>query len=185
MPELMNWENLLTFETFDNYSNEFGPHTQAVVNCYETLETISWFTHVGAEHAGRDEERVDTWSDAIDPIFHRAGGSVDKDGHLKAAAELIGGLREKRGYKKFVRNAVSKVKDHAVYAHYIPAYFEKNEVDFTVRYLDKYLEHVIIEIVTADEHDCTFYREQLTWWDAGHFVCGWVGDWPEGKHRVF
>ena len=185
MAELMNWEELLTFESFDGAKEEYGPHTKAVRNCLATLDHISWFCHVGAEHAGRPEERVDTWSDAIDPIFHRAGEEIDKDGHLKEPAELMQSLREKRGYTKFNRAAIAAVGEFADYVNYIPSYFEKHEVDFTKRYLNKFLEHLVIEIVTADEHDCTFYREQLPWWEAGHFVCGWVGDYPDGVLRAF
>ena len=185
MAELMDWEELLTFETFSDYKDEYGPHTQAVVNCFETLDTISWFSQVGAEHPGRPEQRVDTWSDALDPLFHKPTDAYDQDGHLREPSELIEGLRNKRGFTKWNKSAISAVAAYTEYNHYIPSYFEKNEVGFMKRYMDKYFEHLLIEIITADEHDCTFYRQQLTWWEAGHFVCGWVGEWPEGVLRVF
>ena len=185
MAELMRWEELLTFETFSNYKNQYGPHTQAVVNCFETLDTISWFSQVGAEHPDRAEARVDTWSDAVDPIFHKSGTVYDRDGHLIGPSELIAAFREKKVLKKWVTAAIGAVGPYADYEHYIPGYFEKAEADFMRRYINKYLEHVLIEIISADEHDCTFYREQLTWFEAGHFTCGWVGEWPNGVHRVF
>ncbi len=181
----MDWDVLLTFETFSQYKNQYGPHTQAVVNCFETLDTISWFSHVGAEREGREEVRVDTWSDAIDPIFHKQGTVFDKDGHLNPPSALIADFREAKTYKKWIASAISAVTEYADYEHYIPSYFEKPEADFMRRYINKYLAHVLIEIITADEHECTFYREQLTWFEGGHFTCGWVGEYPAGVHRVF
>lgn len=179
----MDWEELLTFETFSDYKNEYGPHTQAVVNCFETLDTISWFSQVGAERADRSEERVNTWSDAVDPIFHKAGDTYDRDGHLKGPAAIIAEARDTKGLKKPLAAAISAVAEYADYVNYIPSYFEKAEVDFMKRYMGKYLESVLVEIIA--DLDCTFYRQQLVWFEAGHFPCGWVGEWPDGVLRVF
>lgn len=182
MAKLTHWEELLSFETLDA-GTQYGPHTQAVANCFATLETVSWFAHVGADHVNRPEERVDTWSDAVEPLMRLPG--YDADGHLLGPSELIGGFRGKRGTTKYQRAALPKVADYADYIDYIPPYFEKPQLDFLKRYLFKYLEHLVLEILTADQHDCTFYREQLTWFEAGHFPCGWSGEWPNGCLRVF
>lgn len=185
MSELMDWAELLSFETFPNYKNEFGPHTQAVVNCFETLETISWFSHVGAEREGRAEVRLDTWSDAIETIFQKAADRYDKSGQLRGPAELVAKYREHKSFKKWIDKAVAAAADRADYANYIPSYFEKAEVDFMKRYLAGYLENLLTEIIASDEHDCTYFRAQLSWFEAGHFPCGWVGEWPDGVARVF
>jgi hypothetical protein len=34
-------------------------------------------------------------------------------------------------------------------------------------------------------HSCFFFLELLTVYEAGHFPCGWVGDWPRGKLVVY
>jgi hypothetical protein len=43
---------------------------------------------------------------------------------------------------------------------------------------------LLVEIITP-EANCTYFREQLTWFQAGHFPCGWQGDWPTAKMRVY
>jgi hypothetical protein len=34
-------------------------------------------------------------------------------------------------------------------------------------------------------HRCFFFLELLTVYEAGHFPCGWVGEWPQGKLVVY
>ena len=29
------------------------------------------------------------------------------------------------------------------------------------------------------------FREQLAWFQVGRFPCGWDGDWPNGRMRVY
>lgn len=31
------------------------------------------------------------------------------------------------------------------------------------------------------KHSCFFFLELLQVYEAGHFPCGWIGEWPEGK----
>ena len=185
MPKLMNWELLLTFEKFPDYDDQYGPHTQAVVNAFETIDTISWFCMVGAERENRSEVRVNTWSDAIDPLFHHRMQRYDDDGHLRVAREPLEEFKSKRKFKKAIKTATQTIIDRADYANYIPAYFEKPELGFMTRYMNTYLENLVTEIVTADEHESTYYRAQLTWLEGGHFPCGWEGEYPDGASRVF
>ena len=34
-------------------------------------------------------------------------------------------------------------------------------------------------------HRCFFFLELLMVYEAGHFPCGWRGDWPDGKLIVY
>ena len=34
-------------------------------------------------------------------------------------------------------------------------------------------------------HSAFFFLELLMVYEAGHFPCGWVGDWPQGKLIVY
>ena len=34
-------------------------------------------------------------------------------------------------------------------------------------------------------HRCFFFLELLSVYEAGHFPCGWLGEWPEGKLIVY
>lgn len=182
--DMMSWEELLSFEQFDEYDDEYGPHTQAVVNCFKTLDTISWFSQVGASSPERPEDRVDTWTDAIEPIM----GNKDrygKDGHLLAPSKIIDQARDLSDRKGWYKAAFKEVLQYADYDTYVPSYFEKREVNFTTAYLASYFQKLLVEIISADTHDCSYFREQLTWYEAGHFCCGWTGEWPDGVLRVF
>jgi hypothetical protein len=44
---------------------------------------------------------------------------------------------------------------------------------------------LLVEIVASPEAECTYFREQLSWFHAGHLPCGWDGDWPSGRMRVY
>ena len=44
---------------------------------------------------------------------------------------------------------------------------------------------LLVEIIASPEAECTYFREQLPWFHAGHFPCGWDGDWPSGRMRVY
>jgi hypothetical protein len=37
----------------------------------------------------------------------------------------------------------------------------------------------------ASGHRCFFFLELLSVYEAGHFPCGWVGEWPRGKLIVY
>jgi hypothetical protein len=37
----------------------------------------------------------------------------------------------------------------------------------------------------GNSHRCFFFLELLSIYEAGHFPCGWVGEWPEGKLLVY
>jgi hypothetical protein len=44
---------------------------------------------------------------------------------------------------------------------------------------------LLAEIIGSPEAECTYFREQLPWFHAGRFPCGWDGDWPSGRMRVY
>lgn len=183
--QVMTWEELLSFETFDDYSDEYGPNTQAVVNCFATLDTVSWFSHVGAAKPDQDAHRVDTWTDAIAPLMDQSRAGFTETGLLKEPAAIIDEMRGKKGFKKWQNAAIKKSQDYRDYGPYIPSYFEKGEHDFMLDHLASYIEGLMVEIICADEIECTFFRQHLPWFEAGHFPCGWVGEWPDGVIRVF
>ncbi|KAB2896280.1 MAG: hypothetical protein F9K40_14780 [Kofleriaceae bacterium] len=54
-------------------------------------------------------------------------------------------------------------------------------------YLHEYIRLLFIETYAGDvdEPRCTYFRDQLGWFMAGLLPCGWEGDWPRGRLRVF
>ncbi len=180
--ELMTWQELLSFEEFDDYSDEYGPNTQAVVNCFETLNHISWFATVGAE-TGENVEGIDTWGEALAPIMGGEGGRYDEAGHPIEPAEAAAKAAKTRGFAKPMKKAFNDVEKYVDYMGYIPAYFDKPQKEFMRKHMEAWLQNMLAEIITDSE--VTYFREMLTWFENGHFPCGWAGEWPEGRLRVF
>lgn len=53
-------------------------------------------------------------------------------------------------------------------------------------YITSYIRFLYLEIYAERlGARSTYFRDQLAWWVAGFFPCGWVGKWPEGRLRVF
>ncbi len=54
-------------------------------------------------------------------------------------------------------------------------------------YIHEYIRLLFIEIHAGDvaEPRCTYFRDQLGWFLAGFLPCGWEGEWPHGRMRVF
>lgn len=54
-------------------------------------------------------------------------------------------------------------------------------------YIHEYIRLLFIEIYAGDvaEPHCTYFRDQLGWFLAGFLPCGWEGEWPRGRMRVF
>ena len=57
--------------------------------------------------------------------------------------------------------------------------------DLLFEYLYEFISMLLVEIIASPEAECTYFREQLPWFHAGRFPCGWEGDWPNGRMRVF
>jgi hypothetical protein len=54
-------------------------------------------------------------------------------------------------------------------------------------YVIEFVRLLFIEIYAGDiaAPQCTYFRDQLGWFLAGFFPCGWEGEWPHGRMRVF
>lgn len=183
--ELMTWETMLSHGQFDEYSDQYGPHTQAVVNCFEWLDTISWFAIVGAESPGMDVEGVNTWNDALTPIMEKKSKKYAENGHLRGpSATVEKGLTDKK-YKKHLDKAFKEIPNYADYDRYIPGYFDKFQRTFLNRHIEDWIRFMLVEIIASDKVETDYFRGLLPWYEAGHFPCGWDGEWPEGRLRIF
>jgi hypothetical protein len=52
-------------------------------------------------------------------------------------------------------------------------------------YIHDFAKSVATEVLYDDLTTSTYFREQLQWFCAGYFPCGWEGSWPGGAMRVF
>jgi hypothetical protein len=67
----------------------------------------------------------------------------------------------------------------------VPRSRPRADRDNVYEYLYEFVSMLLAEIIASPEAECTYFREQLPWFHAGHFPCGWDGDWPHGHMRVY
>lgn len=184
--EIEHWSALLSYEKSLAHTDEYGPYTQQVVNCFESIESISWFRFSGSDIESDVEEviNVSTWVAAITPIM-TSPHIYDNHGHLKAPVIELDPMRRKRTIGKFHRAAVKDIQIYIDFMNYLPRFLERPERDFLRLHIEAFIDNLLLEVIAQDDIKTTYFRDLLSWYDAGHLPCGWEGDYPEGTRRVF
>jgi hypothetical protein len=166
-------------------------HTFTRTNVAARVGKIDWFANVGEPltlDLTMPVERVANWKDAAKAISEPAW----ENGQLEAANQLTAWLSDnaQKAYdtkwNRLVGEQTTKVLAPAMKKSLRP-FAEKNHLP------RKVLESVGWDVVhalmenafLATGHRCFFFLELLTVYEAGHFPCGWRGEWPNGKLLVF
>lgn len=184
--EVIGWDELLEFEEFHDFTDEYGDYTQEIVNCFETLDTVSWFQYAGSDAPAEfDVTNITTWGDAIAPIIDRRNKKYDVTGHLKDPVAELDPWRRKRNTGKDYRAAAKDVVHFVDYHKYVPAFLEKPEREFLLAHIGAFVDNLLVEVISQEFVESTHFRELLSWFEAGFFPCGWEGQWPDGRLRVF
>ena len=61
---------------------------------------------------------------------------------------------------------------------WIPDSLSQEHQDLLFENLYEYVSMLLAEIIASPDAECTYFREQLPWFHAGHFPCGyrvWTG----------
>lgn len=182
---MKTWEQLLnTITKVRKEPDKYGPHTRQIGSAIMVLQDTRWYSSVGTP-SPLDERvvRVASWDEAwsilddppgyfrgalerpADLVMHRRKADPQADEWWQMARELF-------------RKAVS-VQDPPTDG------WEAAREAEAWDYLTWTFERLLEEIIVSDDVDCTYFREQFQWFAAGYFPCGWEGDWPVGKMRVY
>jgi hypothetical protein len=175
-----SWRELLA-DQWEDVTDQFGPRSQAVWSAIEAICELRWFEQVGRPLEGAEVEFVDGWKRALS-VFDD-GGRYDLKGHLKDPVELVWPItQEPRAmWWRAAREAATATY---TFAGFLPKNLDEQTRDLLWDHLHAYVSLLLAEVLAGDEVGCTYFREQLGWYAAGHFPCGWSGDWPRGRHRV-
>jgi len=164
---------------------DFGPHAQQLLAAIQALRETPWCRHVGEPFDVPSRVvRVDSWTDAL--------LMLDDEEHYVRAGCLTGPWHEMHrcedeypvrhdwwvGARQLITNATN------IETPQVEGLDIEHDLLLT-DYVYDFLNLLMMEIVFSDVSDCTYFREQLTWFHAGHLPCGWEGAWPAGKMRVF
>ena len=178
---MMSWQELLAPFKSDR-ELLLGPFTHQFVSATMALEDAPWFHRVGQVKDEQSVTSVASWSDAL-TVFDKTDERYHQ-GHLAApmwlVIDTVDRYPERSGW---VETAYSTARDR-LDPHVSPTGVALPPGVFLGDHVIEYVHFLLMEIAVQDIVSCSYFREQLPWWAAGHFPCGWDGTWPVGRLRV-
>jgi hypothetical protein len=186
---LTPWNELLS-RTSRNVQDEYGPNSQMVAGAFMALDKTRWLEQVGLpwqERVGDSPTNiaiVRTWDEALtifrDDLKYNANGVLEAP--CSRIDPLIDSVPERKAWWRKARDDANR---YTALSPWIPDTLSQEYQDLLYENLWEYISMLLVEIIVVPAGDCTYFREQLPWFCAGHFPCGWEGDWPDGRMRVF
>jgi len=183
------WKEILA-DRWEGVDGLYGPHSHEVWSAVEYFSETKWFAHVGAPiEPNAGVVQVSGWKDACS-IFARfakgPNGPYDMFGHLAAAVELVHPVTTDPIEGAWWQEARNEAANRAIFSAHTPKAIEESLFEVPLlKYLFEHMSWALAEIIGSAHVSSTYFREQLQWFSAGHFPCGWEGSWPSGRMRVF
>ncbi|HEX3476709.1 MAG TPA: hypothetical protein VHT91_16900 [Kofleriaceae bacterium] len=183
------WVKLLS-QRFTNVQEEYGPNSQAVASALMVLVRTQWLQNVGEswlEYSAvtlGSVTLVRSWGEATTMFGNYSRYNVNGifEGPCSRIGDVFARFPEREDWWQRARE---DAKQYTALGGWIPASLPQEQQDLMYEHLYEYVSMLLAEILASPEAECTYFREQLTWFHAGHFPCGWDGDWPNGRMRVF
>jgi hypothetical protein len=154
------------------------------------VNAIDWFAHCGEPLSldlSVEFRQIKSWPQAMKSGKARAWENAELEAQNQLTLWLH--LHDHENYQKW--NDIVRAHKKAV----ITPLVEKKIAPFQARHgLDIVLVHSVQwDIIgalmensyMASGHPAFFFLELLMVYEAGHFPCGWKGDWPQGELVVF
>lgn len=183
------WQDLLS-KQFSNISDQYGPNSQAVASAMLVLRDISWFEHVGQPWLESTQGPLDpvhivkSWDEAL-KIFDDVP-RYNANGVLQAACDPCDAIFANDTVRQaWWERARRDAKEYTILMGWIPDSLAEEHQELLHENMWEFISMLLSEIIAAPDANCTYFREQLSWFHVGHFPCGWDGAWPSGRMRVF
>lgn len=159
------------------------PSDSAFELALDRLAAARWFSRVG-EPSDRDAtvERVSSWPEALSMFLAADGGTLEAP-----AAHVVRLLERHPRLQEPTAHAAGDALGLVRVAPHIPLDFPLAISVALDDYVTEFIRLLSIEIYVGDlgRRRCTYFRDQLPWFAAGFLPCGWSGEWPVGRMRVF
>jgi len=183
---MIRWQDLLS-RIRSVKADTWGPFSKEMGSAIVALQDAPWFERVGLPIQEPDGiVRASSWDEALSILRVVEGGPYTAFGHLRAATNAVLAAADRAPERREWISRAYKLARETVNAHtFVPGAVPAGLSSDLGDHVHKYQQYLLTEIAVQDLTPCTFFREQLAWYVAGHFPCGWVGEWPEGCHRVF
>lgn len=154
------------------------------------LRRIDWFSRCGQPLAldlSMEIDRVLTWREAAETCTGEAWEDVELEAQNQLTLWLGRHDREnfQRWNERVERHKIAVIDPLAERAW--EPYLLKRELDPAILHSMRWdiLSALMENSYLGSGHRCFFFLELLMVYEAGHFPCGWHGDWPDGKLVVY
>jgi hypothetical protein len=189
--ELARRLNALILDPLDTGRPGFeSKHAFAPSDVAGRLRAVDWFSQCGQPLAldlSMDVERVPTWREATASCMGEVWEGVQLEAQNQLALWLSRHDREnfQRWNERVDRHKMAVVDPLAERAW--EPYQRKRELDPAIIHSVRWdiLGALMENTYLGSGHRCFFFLELLAVYKAGHFPCGWRGEWPDGKLVVF
>jgi hypothetical protein len=154
------------------------------------VNSISWFAHCGEQLAldlTMQTEQARAWAQAVESCKAPAWENAQLEAQNQLTLWLH--LNDRANYRRWNEIVVAH-KDATVnpLTEKILAPFRAEhglDIAFVHSVQWDILGALIENSYLRSGHRAFFFLELLTVYEAGHFPCGWEGEWPEGKLLVY
>jgi hypothetical protein len=180
---MKTWNELLG-EEWEDIDDQWGPHSNEVWSAIECLKELAWFDKVGTRIRGPAKiVVVRSWPEALTVLDDDA--HYDEKGFPRAVVERVWPVTKARKTGAWWLAARDEAERFYDYSGFIPRSLDKSMREVLWEHLYTFISLLFAEIVGGSRVRSTYLREQLQWYCAGHFPCGWEGQWPRGKMKVY
>jgi hypothetical protein len=163
----------------------FGPSDVA-----ERVRAIDWFSHCGEPldlDLTMEVEQVRSWSKAMKACASQTWENAELGAQNQLTLWLHNNDRENyQEWNKLVEQFKAEVVNPLTEEKWVP-FQQKHGLGITLVHSVQWniLSALMENAYLGSGHRCFFFRELLWVYEAGHFPCGWRGEWPQGKLVIF
>jgi hypothetical protein len=189
--ELARLLNAPLFDRLTNPSTSFvSKQSFTADDIAARLRRIDWFGRCGEPvslHLSMPIEQAPAWSAAVATCTDGIWENVELDARNQLTIWLH--HHDHQNYQRW-NELVDEFKETVLNPlsekHWEP-YRQKHGLDNVVVSSIKWdiLGSLMENAYLLSGHQCFFFLELLLVYEAGHFPCGWVGDWPRGKLVIY
>jgi hypothetical protein len=154
------------------------------------VNSIGWFAHCGERLAldlTMETEQARGWPQAIESCKAPAWETAQLEAQNQLTLWLH--LNDRASYQRWNEIVVAH-KDATVNPlteNILAPFRAKHDLDIALVHSVQWniLGALMEDSYLRCGHSAFFFLELLTVYEAGHFPCGWQGEWPKGKLLVY
>jgi len=155
---------------------ELKPSTLAAA---EQIKASELFKHCGELVADENVIQVHSWSEAIAPAQSKDWGYASMESINLCSDVLVSSARDR--YQQW-NDIVGTIKYILLDIFKVVKKTQQEDVSKNVRWV---LINYLVEKEYQDLYPNGYYQEWIKWYFAGHHICGWKGEFPDGKLIVY